>query len=141
MFDGGFHQAVKVPTLGPLARLKGLHRLELRNVEALDESLAPLATLKGLQHLFISGRAFEVEQYARLASSLPNAQGERANCLNPLFTKPTYEAPGKAHLPCPKCSQPRVLLTGKGTPVSCLTCNAKRIEKHIARWEAARKPF
>ena len=141
VFDGGIHQAVKVPNLQPIARLKRLRRLELFNIEACDGSLAPLAALKGLTHVFISARAFEVEQYARLAASLPNTQGTGADCLNPLFTKPNYEAPGKAHLPCPKCSQPRVLLTGKGTRISCLTCDAKRIEKHIARWEAAREPF
>jgi hypothetical protein len=141
VFDGGVHQAVKVPSLSPLTRLTGLCRLELSNVEAIDGSLAPLAVLQGLQHLFISARAFEAEEYARLAASLPNTQGARADCLNPLFTKPKYFSNGEAHLPCPKCSQPRVILTGKGTPVSCLTCNAKRIEKHIARWEAAREPF
>jgi hypothetical protein len=141
VFDGGVHQAVKVPSLSPLRRLTGLHRLELFNVEALDGSLAPLAVLPGIQHLFISARAFEAEEYARLAASLPNTQRAGADCLSPLFTKPTYFSNGEAHLPCPKCSQPRVILTGKGTAVSCLTCNAKRIEKHILRWEAAREPF
>ena len=141
VFDGGVHKAVKVASFSPLSRLSGLRRLELFNVEAIDGSLAPLAVLQGLQHLFISARAFEAEEYARLAASLPNTQGAGADCLNPLFTKPKYFSNGEAHLPCPKCFQPRVILTGKGTPVSCLTCNAKRIEKHIARWEAAREPF
>ena len=102
VFDGGFHQAVKVPSLLPLTRLTGLRRLELFNIEAIDGSLAPLAVLQGLQHLFISARAFEVEQYARLAASLPNTQGAEANCLKPLFTKPKFETTGEAHFALPK---------------------------------------
>jgi hypothetical protein len=141
VFLGGVHQGVMVPSLAPLACLKGLRRLELSNVAAVDGSLAPLAVLQGLENLAVPARAYEVEEYARLAASLPNTRGTRVDCLNPLFSKPEYDEPGKAHLACPKCAQPRVLLTGKGTRVSCLTCDAKRIEKHIARWEAARQPF
>jgi hypothetical protein len=141
VYDGGFEKEVKVPSLAPLARLKGLRRLELRNVQALDGSLAPLAVLHALEHLFIAGNAFAVEEYARLAASLASARGTRMVCLNPLFSKPEYDAPGQAHFPCPKCARSRVLLTGKGTRISCLTCDAKRIEKHIARWEAVRLPL
>ncbi len=141
VFDGGFHQGVKVPSLAPLARLKGLRSLELRNVAALDGSLAPLAILQDLEILFVPGKAYEVEEYARLAASLPNTRGTCVDCLNPILTKPRFCAPGEAHFPCPKCAQPRVLLTGKGTRMSCLICDAKRIEKHIARWDAALRPF
>ena len=141
VFDGGVHRAVKVPSLAPLARLKGLRRLELLNIEARDGTLAPLAALDGLQDLFVSARAFDVEEFARLAASLPNTHGARADCLKPIFSMPPYDDSKKAHLPCPRCGQPRVLLTGKGTRVSCLTCDANRIEKHVARWEAARRPF
>jgi len=138
VFLGGFHKGVRVPSLAPLARLTRLRCLELSNVAALDGSLAPLAVLQDLESLFVPAHAYEVEEYARLAASLPNT---RADCLNPLFTKPEYDASGEADFPCPKCAQPRVLLTGRRTPMSCLVCDAKRIEKHIARWAAARQPF
>jgi hypothetical protein len=141
VFLGGFQKTVMVHSLSPLARLKGLRRLELSNVAAVDGSLAPLAALQGLENLCLPGTAYEVEEYAHLAASLPNTRGARMDCLNPLFSKPEYVTPGKAHHPCPRCAQPRVLLTGKGTRISCLTCDGKRIEKHIARWEAARQPF
>ncbi len=141
VFLGGVHKGVDVPSLAPLAGLTGLTRLELRNVAAVDGSLAPLAALQSLEYLFVPGRAYEVEEYARLAASLPNTRRVPFDCLNPLFSKPEYDAPGKAHLACPRCAEPRVLLTGKRRRMSCLKCDAKRIEMHIARWEAARKPF
>jgi len=132
---------VNVPSLAPLACPKGLPRLELANVRAVDGSLAPLAALQGLEVLFVDGHGFEVEEYARLAAGLPNARGARLDCLNPLLSKPAYDAEGNARYPCPKCKRPRVLLTGKGTRMSSLICDAKRVEKHIARWDAARRPF
>jgi hypothetical protein len=46
VFLGGVHKGVDVPSLAPLAGLTGLRRLELRNVAAVDGSLAPLAALQ-----------------------------------------------------------------------------------------------
>jgi len=137
----GFQGGLKLPSLSPLVRLQGLRRLELLNVSTLDGSLAPLAKLPALKALFLTGSAFEVEEYARLAVSLPEVRGVRANCLNPIFTQPAYETDGSARHACPRCQRPRVLLTGKRTRVSCLVCDAQRIQKHVARWEAAKQPF
>jgi hypothetical protein len=58
VFDGGFHRGAKVPSLAPLARLEGLQRLELRNVQAVDGSLAPLAVL---QSFFVSHMRCETD--------------------------------------------------------------------------------
>jgi hypothetical protein len=141
VFDGGFHKGVRVPSLEPLAKLTRLKRLELSNVAAIDGSLAPLAALRDLEWLFVPSHAYEVEEFARLAASLPNARGARLDCLKPVFSEPHNDGLGKPQFPCPKCNQSRVLLTGRGTRMSCLVCDAKRIEKHLARWEAARQPF
>ena len=141
VMHGGFQEGMKLPSLSPLVRLPGLQRLELLNISTRDGSLAPLAKLQGLKALFLAGSAFEVEEYARLAASLPDVRAVRADCLNPIFTQPEYETNGSARHACPKCQKPRVLLTGKRTRVSCLVCDATRIQKHGARWEAAKQPF
>ncbi len=142
VFHGGFNDWVKIPSLAPLAALKGLQSLELSNVRATDDTLAPLAALQELKHLFVPTKAYEVEEYARLSASLPLTRGvRRVECLKPVCCETSRDTNGQAQFPCAKCGQPRVVLTGKGTRMSCLICDSARIEKHIERWERARQPF
>ncbi|MDR3633078.1 MAG: hypothetical protein P4L84_04525 [Isosphaeraceae bacterium] len=134
VFYGNFLKGVKLQSFAPLGRLDSLRRLELRNVRAADGSLAPLAALRGLEHLFLPTNEYEVEEYARLASALPAAQGR---CLNPLW-EPGHDEAGAPRFACPKCGGPQVFLTGKETRRSCRVCNAARVDQHLARWNAAR---
>jgi hypothetical protein len=119
----------------------GLQRLELLNVSASDGSLAPLARLRRLERLFLPATPFEVEEFARLAATLPKARPVRADWLSPVFCEPSCEVDGHVLFPCRKCGKSRVLLTGKGTRMACPTRDARRIEQHIARGNAARRPF
>ena len=131
VIEGGVHVALNLPSLSPLGKLTGLRRLELPNVMSSDSSLEPLAKLRSLEHLFLSARAFEVEEYARLAVALPGAKGR---CLEPSWVP--GKSPGSYTFPCPRCGQAQAFLNGKGMRRSCPECKAPYIEKHRARWEA-----
>jgi hypothetical protein len=77
---GGMTSALKLSSLGPLARLRNLRHLTLSNVRPRDGSLAPLHVLTGLRELFLPN-FFEVEECARLAAALPETSGPRPHAV------------------------------------------------------------
>ena len=134
---GGMTSALKLSSLGPLARLRNLRHLTLSNVRPRDGSLAPLHVLTGLRELFLPN-FFEVEECARLAAALPETSGP---VLTPFYTEPSRPAVGAPAFPCANCGGSRVMLTGRPGALLCPTCDAARIAKRVARWEAARSAF
>jgi len=134
---GGMTSALKLSSLGPLARLRHLRHLTLSNVRPRDGSLAPLHVLTGLRELFLPN-FFEVEECARLAAALPETSGP---VLTPFYTEPSRPAVGTPAFPCANCRGSRVMLTGRPGVLLCPTCDAARIAKRVARWEAARSAF
>jgi hypothetical protein len=123
---GAIWTRMKVESLAPLARLSRLRHLHLTNLKALDESLDPLAALTGLETLELAN-FYPVEEFARLSARLKN-------------TTCAWFAP---FLPfrsvaCPKCGQRKmVVLTGKGMPALCMSCDEKRVRKHKDRFRDA----
>jgi len=135
---GGMWSTLKVPSLMPLTRLPSLRHLTLSNVKPLDGSLGPLHQLTRLRELFLPN-IFEIEECARLSVALPATSGR---ILTPFFSEPSTDADGSPVFGCARCGGPRLMLTGRPASLLCPTCDAVRIAKRVARWEAARvAPF
>jgi hypothetical protein len=129
--------ALRVSSLGRLARLRNLRHLTLSNVRARDDSLAPLHALSGLRELVLPN-FFKVEECARLAAALSETSGR---VLTPFYTETSRPAVGAPAFPCAKCEGSRVMLTGRPGALLCPTCDAARVAKRVARWETARSAF
>ena len=131
---GGMWDALKVSSLSPLRRLPGLRFLTLSNVRVLDASLRPVASLTELREVRLPN-FFEVEEFARLSAALPNATG---NALTPVFA--AFEDMPAERLPhrCSQCGGPRRMMTGKPAVLLCPNCDAAKMRKRIAQWEAGR---
>jgi hypothetical protein len=116
---GGMWKRMTVDTLAPLGVLTGLRYLHLANLKPHDESLAPLAALTNLRELELPN-FYPAAEFARLARALPQ-------------TECAWFAGGmRTPLPCPRCGSATVLLTGKGMPRLCSSCDAERIARHQA---------
>jgi hypothetical protein len=120
-----------VESLDPLGKLDNLEALTLRGVLPDKGGLDPLRALKQLRQLAITHvYAFGIEDYARLAHDLPNAEG---HCLRPYF---------EAHWTgtCRHgCGRARVALTAPAprTPRTlCPVCDQARLERHVNAWDA-----
>jgi hypothetical protein len=122
--DSNSSKPLKIDTLTPIADLSQLERLVLSTVQVQDGLLSPLARLLKLRHLFLANR-FPMEECARLA-------GRRPDILCDLFEP----AAGPTNwLKCKTCKQKSMhMLTGKGKPFLCETCDAARLAKHIAEF-------
>lgn len=122
---GGMWTDMKVDSLAPLASLKQLRFLTLR-VKSADDSLEPLHELNALEELECAGNYYPVEEYAKLAAALPDAECVWFKGGMPL-----------SDVRCKKCGQfDMVLLTGKGTPTLCRSCDEKRFRKYVEAFQA-----
>jgi hypothetical protein len=116
---GGMWSRMTVETLSPLSRLHRLRFLHLTNLKALDESLGPLADLTGLENLELPN-FYPVEEFAKLSARLRKTACTWFASSTPLGS-----------VQCPKCSQTSmVMLTGKGMPTLCASCDIVRVQKH-----------
>lgn len=73
---GGIDRRLYIESLGPLASLSQLEHLFLICIQLADTSLAPLTQLKNLKRLRIQTNAAPMEEYARLAGSLREVEGD-----------------------------------------------------------------
>ena len=93
-------------------------------------SLRPLAALTGLKELSVGGK-LPFEEYAWLAAKLPNTW-----CR---WFAPYYELAGSGYSNCKSCKQDSmVMLTGKGKPILCKHCDAVKVNRHVASFDAVR---
>jgi hypothetical protein len=116
---GSIWTRMTVDSLTPLMRLNDLHYLHLTNLKALDESLEPLASLTELLTLELPN-FYPMEEFAKLSARLKKT---RCDWFAP-FVSVTSSS-------CPKCAASGMLmLTGKGQPTLCATCDAARVLKH-----------
>jgi hypothetical protein len=126
--DSNSIKPLKLPTLAPLAALQSLEKLSLTTLRVEDGSLAPLAGLPKLAWLDLCN-AFPMEEVARLAGQRPDiACGAFEPTSGPV-----------ASLSCKRCRQyTQHMLTGKGKPWLCEHCDADRLARHVAEFEAIR---
>jgi hypothetical protein len=121
-------KCIEVATLQPLTRLSKLRRLTLRGVRPAKGALRPLETLKDLQRVAISHVPdFSVEDFARLAGSLPHASGD---CLTP-HSRMNFPAS------CERCGATLEWLTGvtgRGRSL-CPACNKEKLAAHVAEFK------
>jgi hypothetical protein len=115
-------------SLAPLAALVGLEQLRLLAIRVADGRLSPLAALPRLQWLTLCN-GFRMEEIAWLAGRRPDVQCEAfAPTRGPV-----------ASLACKRCGQhTQHALTGKGKPWLCARCDAGKLARHIAEFEAIR---
>lgn len=132
---GGMWSTLKFDSLEPITRLPGLRYLRLSNARPVDGRLEPLSRLRHLRELDLPN-FFELEEVARLSGALP---GIRSNTLGPVFA-PVQGGVLPAHSPylCERCGGRRQMMTGKPASLLCPTCDEKKIQRRIARWEIAR---
>lgn len=124
--DSNSIKPLNIPNLAPLACLHALERLTLSTVRVENPSLAPLAGLAKLKYLRLSN-AFPMEEVAWLAGRRPDI-----HCDSFQPTSGPVQAFG-----CKQCGQKTmVMTTGKGKAWLCQHCDAARLEKHVAAFEA-----
>lgn len=130
--SGSTWTRMKVQSFTPLSQLRELRTLYLTNTQCLDGSLRALATLQRLRELHIAG-FYDWREFAMLSGLRPDIE-----CS---WFRPYLELD---HQRCDVCGSSLVMLTGKGQPTLCPSCQADRVERHVARFqraadEAARK--
>jgi hypothetical protein len=131
---GTMWTTLKLESLAPLTRLRGLRNLRLSNARPVDGSLRPLAQLTELRELDLPN-FFEVEESARLAAALPHTKG---NALTPYFAPGPEWAEKSSLFRCDKCAGDKVMMTGKPSVILCRSCDDAKIRKRVLRWEEAR---
>lgn len=123
---GSMWTTMRLETLRPLSRLTNLVRLDLGNTRVDDGSLRPLGKLQNLKILNLPN-FHSVDEFAWLSRQLPNT-----DCT---WFKPVIDF---ENFPCKKCGKHTLkMLSGKGASTLCRSCDLKRIEKHIERFERA----
>jgi hypothetical protein len=129
----GTNKKVEVDSFKPLTALKHLERLILLSVRPRDLDLSPIEQMTHLKELDIGGvPEFTIAHYARLAVALPNTEGR---CLQPYIV---IKGVGF----CKKCNGQQVMLIGtapKARKWLCPSCNKKKIDEHVAKWEACKR--
>ena len=128
----GSRRRTDVPSLKPLQALTSLDRLLLLGVRPKDLDLSPIMRMTHLGEVDVGGvPEFTIAHYAQLAVALPHAEGR---CLRPYFV---IKGVGF----CKKCKGQQVLLNGappRARKWLCPTCNKKKLDEHVAAWEAAK---
>ncbi len=127
---GGIWSTMKVASLAPLTRLPNLRYLTLYSIRPADGSLRPLSELCNLREVKLPNY-FSLGEFARLSGALVDTKGD---VLTPFFIPDSI--PGL--WTCPRCTGPRYMMTGRPTAYLCPKCDAAKVDKRIARWEAAR---
>lgn len=117
-----------VGSLDVFARMTWLKHLAIDTTRV--GSLRPLAALTGLGTLDLGGR-LPMAEYAWLSAKLPDT-----HCR---WFRPWLDLAGSGIGRCATCGQDsKVMLTGKGTPVLCSTCDRAKLDKHAAAFDAVR---
>jgi hypothetical protein len=129
---GGINSTMKVQSFDPLTRLPNLRYLSLYSIRSTDGSLKPLSMLRNLRDIALPNY-FSVDEFARLAGALPDTKGK---VLTPFFT--ATDGSDKIPWGCKNCGGPRYMMTGKPAVILCPECDKAKMDKRIARWEAAR---
>lgn len=118
-----------VGNLDPFAEMTWLRSLAVDTAHV--KSIKPLARLAQLEILDLGGR-LPFEEYAWLSAKLPNTE-----CR---WFAPFLELSDSGYSPCKTCGQKAmVMLTGRGKPVICKFCEADKLNKHVAAFNAARQ--
>jgi hypothetical protein len=118
----------KIGSLEPFAHMTWLEALAVDT--AAVESIRPLARLTGLKELDLGGR-LPMEEYAWLAARLP---GTQCRWFAPYFEMATMNA-GRCH----RCGNDTLVLpTGRGSRTLCRMCDAVKVARHVAAFEAAK---
>lgn len=131
---GGMDTPVRIASLAPLTRTPAVRAVSLASVRVADGRLAPLAELGRLRYLS-APNVFAPEESARLAVARPDVAGA---VLSPIFAEPAHDADGRPVLPCGRCGRASLMVTGRPALVLCPGCDADRVARRVARWEAAR---
>lgn len=132
--SGGRGNTMRVESFAPLARLTGLRHLAIENLRPADGSLRPLAALARLREIHLPN-LFEIEECARLAGALPEATGTAAT---PFYAESIAHAGTELLFRCDLCGRSRALMTGRPAALLCPECDAAKVRRRVARWEAAR---
>lgn len=126
VITGSMWTTMRLETLGPLSKLTNLVRLDLGNTRVADKSLRPLGKLKNLKILNLPN-FYSVDEFAWLSRQLPDTA-----CT---WFKPVIDF---ENFPCKNCGKHALkMLSGKGASTLCSSCDLKRIEKHVERFERA----
>ena len=132
--SGGNGGALRIESLAPLCRLGTLRHLTIENLRPADGSLQPLASLGRLRELHLPN-TFEIEEFARLAGTLPHARGA---ATTPFYAEDIAFSGTEVLFRCDRCRRTRALMTGRPAALLCPECDADRVRRRVARWEAAR---
>lgn len=119
---GAHTPRLKLNSIAPVERLRGLVSFSLTNAQLDDDDIAVLARCASLKELNLS-RQFERKQVAFLAKRL-NAQ-----LVEPLSA---YVA---TNLKCETCGGNKVMFAGRRMPFLCRICDGGRFERHVAEFE------
>ncbi len=118
-----------VGALEPFARMHWLRSLALDTKYV--KSLRPLAALTALESLDVGGN-LPLEEYAWLAARLPNTE-----CR---WFAPWLDVAGRGFNTCERCKRDaKVLATGRGAGLLCRYCDADKLGKRSAVFEAAKR--
>jgi hypothetical protein len=119
---------IKVKSFRPLSSLLTLKRLDLRGVEATDESLDSLSGLKSLRHFFPGTYNADVEKLAFLAAKL-NPQLVRDDRISHIKE---YDSDSFI---CKKCRSKQHQLIGRSgsryRPFACPNCDSDLIQSRL----------
>jgi hypothetical protein len=128
----GTNRKVEIDSFTLLTALTNLERLVLVSVRPKDLDLSPIERMTHLKELDVGGvPEFTIAHYARLAVALPATEGR---CLQPYIV-----IKGVGY--CKKCNAQQVMLIGTAPRARkwlCPACNKKKIDEHVAAWEAAK---
>lgn len=118
--DSNSLKTLKLNSIAPLLSLQQLQWLQLQTVDIEDQSLELIAMLPALKQLLLSN-TFPMAEIALLAGRRPDIHCD-------LF-QPCSEV--VSWTKCKKCQNATmVMLTGKGTPWLCTSCDWARISRH-----------
>jgi len=120
---GGIWADLQVNTLAPLSFLVSLRWLVLRNITAMDQSLAPLYPLHTLEHLELPN-LFPTREYIKLSLALPHVD---CAMFSPYVT-----------LPQP-LDDKDIMVVGRRKPFLNSQKDKARLEAYCLKFEALRR--
>ena len=125
---GSMWSRQKVDSLEPLSQMTWLKSLAVDTSHV--KSLRPLAQLTSLESLDVDGR-LPMEEYAWLSAKLPGT-----DCR---WFQPFLDLADSGIGYCKQCkTQSMVMLTGKGKGTVCRHCDADKVARHEAAFNAVR---